>query len=243
MSRTTGEYDTTVAGGESVRAFVPFPLPPPDPPLDLSGATLDRLRLAEQALARLELAGAMVPSLDWFVYAFVRKEAVISSQSEGTQASLIDLLSFEATQGEPDPSTPNADVEEACNYVDALHFARARLADPQGPPLSMRVLTATHARLLRGARGASKLPGEIRRSQNWIGGSRPGNAMFVPPPPPPDPEHSQRHAPAGRRPPDRRWSEDPSVGSSASHGWSFGVEDPRGGSSAQRERYRADLGA
>jgi len=162
---------------------VPFPLPPTDPPLDLSGATLDRLRLAEQALARLELAGAMVPSLDWFVYAFVRKEAVISSQIEGTQASLIDLLSFEATQGEPDPSTLNADVEEVCNYVDALHFARARLADPQGPPLSMRVLNATHARLLRGARGASKLPGEIRRSQNWIGGSRPGNAMFVPPPP------------------------------------------------------------
>jgi Fic family protein len=183
MRRETGEYDTTIAGGEVVRAFVPFPLPPKDPPLDLSGSLSERIRLAEQALLRLELAGAMVPSMDWFIYAFVRKEAVISSQIEGTQATLVDLLTFEATGGDTAPAPASADVEEVCNYVDALHFARAQLADPQGPPLSMRALNATHARLMRGVRGATKMPGEVRRSQNWIGGSRQGNAVFVPAPP------------------------------------------------------------
>jgi Fic family protein len=179
MARITGRYETTVAGGEAVRAFVPHPLPPADPPLDL--ARLDaRLRAAERGLARLEVAGAMVPSLDWFIYAFVRKEAVISSQIEGTQATLVDLLNHEATE---EPTPPTADVEEICNYVDALAYARAQLADPTAPPLSMRLLNATHARLMRGVRGATKLPGEVRRSQNWIGGSRPGNASFVPPPP------------------------------------------------------------
>ena len=125
----------------------------------------------------------MVPSMDWFIYAFVRKEAVISSQIEGTQATLVDLLTFEATEGDAAPAPASADVEEVCNYVDALHFARAQLADPRSPPLSMRTLNATHARLMRGVRGATKMPGEVRRSQNWIGGSRPGNAAYVPPPP------------------------------------------------------------
>ena len=162
-----------------MRAFVPHPLPPVDPPLDLT--RLDaRLRAAERGLARLDVAGAMVPSLDWFIYAFVRKEAVISSQIEGTQATLVDLLNHEATE---EPTPPTADVEEICNYVDALAYARAQLADPTAPPLSMRLLNTTHARLMRGVRGATKLPGEVRRSQNWIGGSRPGNASFVPPPP------------------------------------------------------------
>jgi Fic family protein len=183
VPRATGDYDTTIAGGETVRAFVPFPLPPRDPPLEIVGPLHERLRVAEQALVRLELAGAMVPSMDWFIYAFVRKEAVISSQIEGTQATLVDLLTFEATEGDAAPAPATADVEEVCNYVDALHLARAQLADPQGPPLSMRLLNATHARLMRGVRGASKLPGEVRRSQNWIGGSRPGNAAFVPAPP------------------------------------------------------------
>lgn len=182
MSRTTGRYEVTVAGGESVRAFVPDPLPPTNPPLDL--ARLDvRLRAAERGLARLEVAGAMVPSLDWFIYAFVRKEAVISSQIEGTQATLVDLLNYQAVETGEDAATPTADVEEVCNYVDALAFARAQLADPVAPPLSMRLLNGTHERLMRGVRGATKLPGEVRRSQNWIGGSRPGNASFVPPPP------------------------------------------------------------
>lgn len=129
---------------------------------------------------RLELAGEMVPSLDWFIYAFVRKEAVLSSQIEGTQATLMDLLNYEA---ERDAPPPNADVEEVCNYLDALTYAREQLASPSGLPLSIRLLNEAHRLLLRGARGANKQPGEMRRSQNWIGGSRPGNATYVPPPP------------------------------------------------------------
>ena len=125
----------------------------------------------------------MVPSLDWFIYAFVRKEAVLSSQIEGTQATLVDLLTFEAQEGAEQTVAPNADVEEVCNYLDALAYSRAQLADPNGLPLSMRLLSETHHRLMRGVRGGEKLPGEVRRSQNWIGGSRPGNAAYVPPPP------------------------------------------------------------
>jgi Fic family protein len=170
-------------GGEEVAAFVPHALPPADPPVVVDAALAERLRAAEQALVRLELAGEMVPSLDWFIYAFVRKEAVLSSQIEGTQATLVDLLTFEANSGAEQSVAPNADVEEVCNYLDALAYARAQLGDPKGLPLSMRLLNETHQRLMRGVRGAEKLPGEVRRSQNWIGGSRPGNAAYVPPPP------------------------------------------------------------
>ncbi len=181
--RSTGRYERTSAGGEEVAALVPHALPPAHPPLRLDAALGERVRAAEQALVRLELAGEMVPSLDWFIYAFVRKEAVLSSQIEGTQATLVDLLTFEALEG-VDPSGPvNADVEEVCNYLDALTFARAQLAAPAGLPLSMRLLNQAHHRLMRGVRGAEKLPGEVRHSQNWIGGSRPGNAAYVPPPP------------------------------------------------------------
>jgi len=178
--RKTGTYERTTVGGEDVAAFIPAPLPPDGPPLDLDGAVSERLRAAEQALARLELAGEMVPSVDWFIYAFVRKEAVVSSQIEGTQATLVDLLTFEA---EGDARPPGADVEEICNYLDALAHARGKLAEPTGLPLSMRLLNETHRRLMRGVRGSDKQPGEIRRTQNWIGGTRPGNAVFVPPPP------------------------------------------------------------
>lgn len=179
MQRQTGRYERTHFGGEEVAAFVPEPLRPQNPPLTLDGALLKRLHRAEDALRRLDLAGEMVPSLDWFIYAFVRKEAVLSSQIEGTQATLVDLLTFEL---EESPS-PNADIEEVCNYLDALGFARAQIADPHGLPLSLRLLNETHKHLMRGVRGATKQPGEIRWSQNWIGGSRPGNAMYVPPPP------------------------------------------------------------
>lgn len=178
--RKTGTYERTTAGGEEVAAFVPAPLPPTRPKLSIEGALGERLRAAEQALVRLELAGEMVPSLDWFIYAFVRKEAVVSSQIEGTQATLVDLLAFEA---ESDDSARTEDLEEVCNYLDALGFARAQLADDAGLPLSMRLLNETHARLMQGVRGADKQPGEVRRTQNWIGGTRPGNAAFVPPPP------------------------------------------------------------
>jgi Fic family protein len=181
--RTTGRYERTAVGGEEVAAFVPKALPPADPPVVVDAALAERLRAAEQALVRLELAGEMVPSLDWFIYAFVRKEAVLSSQIEGTQATLVDLLTFEAQEGTESSAPPNADVEEVCNYLDALAYSRAQLADPKGLPLSMRLLSETHHRLMRGGRGAETLPGEVRRSQNWIGGSRPGNAAYVPPPP------------------------------------------------------------
>ena len=188
-TRTTGRYERTTIGGEAVAAFIPRALPPADPPLVMNAELSVRLRAAEQALIRLELAGEMVASLDWFIYAFVRKEAVLSSQIEGTQATLVDLFTFEAQQdavadndAEAAPP-PAADVEEVCNYLDALTYARSQLADARGLPLSMRLLNETHQRLMRGVRGAEKLPGEVRRSQNWIGGSRPGNALYVPPPP------------------------------------------------------------
>ncbi|MCZ7683726.1 MAG: Fic family protein [Sandaracinaceae bacterium] len=181
--RATGRYERTTVGGEEVAAFLPHGLPPADPPIVVDAALAERLRAAEQALVRLELAGEMVPSLDWFIYAFVRKEAVLSSQIEGTQATLVDLLTFEAQEGGEQSAAPNADVEEVCNYLDALAYARAQLDDPNGLPLSMRLLSETHRRLMHGVRGAEKLPGEVRRSQNWIGGSRPGNAAYVPPPP------------------------------------------------------------
>ena len=173
--RKTGEYAVTIVGGEEVRAFIPAPLPPRNPQLTIEPALLSA---AEQSLARLALSASMVPSIDWFIYAFVRKEAVLTSQIEGTQATLMDLLSFEADSS----ATATADIEEVCNYVDALHFARSEISKPRGLPVSMRLLNATHAILMRGARGEKKQPGEIRKSQNWIGGSRPGTAAFVPPP-------------------------------------------------------------
>jgi Fic family protein len=181
--RTTGRYERTTAGDEEVAAFVPHPLPPAVPSIVVDAPLGERIRAAEQALVRLELAGEMVPSLDWFIYAFVRKEAVLSSQIEGTQATLVDLLTFEAQEGAESSAPPNANVEEVCNHLDALVYSRAQLADPNGLPLSMRLLNETHKRLMRGVRGAEKQPGEVRRSQNWIGGSRPGNAAYVPPPP------------------------------------------------------------
>ncbi len=181
MARVTGRYERTAVAGEEVRAFVPRPLPPVDPALSLDSEALALLGRAERELSRLELAGEMVPSVDWFIYGFVRKEAVISSQIEGTQATLIDLLTFEAQR--EDDSGPGPDVQEVCNYVDALAYAREQLRRRKGLPLSMRLLNQTHARLMRGARGADKPPGKVRRTQNWIGGVRPGNAVFVPPPP------------------------------------------------------------
>ena len=179
MPRETGTYRTSTAHGESVRAFVPHPLPPRDPPLAIVGGLAERHAAAVAAIGRLQVAGAMVPDPGWFLYGFVRKEAVLSSQIEGTQATLRDVATFEATSSADRP----ADVEEVCNYVDALNHARATIVDPAGLPLSTRLLCDVHRILMRGVRGEDKLPGEIRRSQNWISGTRPGNARFVPPPP------------------------------------------------------------
>ena len=182
MSREVGQYERTAVAGETVSAFIPDPLPPTNPPLSLDAATRDLLRSAEQKLGRLDLAGEMVPSIEWFIYAFVRKEAVVSSQIEGTQATLVDLLAFEAS-AEGALAEPTGDVQEVCNYVDAVAYARHQVKSPKGLPLSMRLLNEAHRRLMKGGSGASRQPGEIRRSQNWIGGARPGNAAFVPPPP------------------------------------------------------------
>ncbi len=180
MERQTGKYERSNVGGEEVRAFIPGPLPPRDPPLAFDGLE-DLHRRAEAAVGRLELASVMVPSVSWFLYSFVRKEAVLSSQIEGTQATLMDLLAFEATDKiEPAES---ADVLEVCNYLDAVTYARKQLHSPKGLPLSVRLLNQIHRRLMKGVRGAQKRPGEIRQSQNWIGGTRPGNAAYVPPPP------------------------------------------------------------
>lgn len=179
MARKTGTVEHSTVAGESVEAFIPHPLPPKDPPLDLGGEVGSLLARASESLRLLELAGDLVPSVEWFVYAFVRKEAVLSAQIEGTQATLMDLLEVEASGEAP----LDADVEEVCSYVEALNFAWGQVGRADGLPLSMRLLSETHARLLSGARGAQKRAGEVRRSQNWIGGTRPSNAAFVPPPP------------------------------------------------------------
>jgi Fic family protein len=172
----TGRYGATAAGGESVRAFIPAPLPP-TPPLDL-GAGLERaLEAAVLAVGRLDGVSTLLPDKALFLYAYVRKEAVLSSQIEGTQSSLSDLLLFELDEA---PGVPLDDVVEVSNYVAALDHGLARLRE--GFPLSNRLIREIHGVLLAHGRGSSKAPGEFRRSQNWIGGSRPGNAVFVPPP-------------------------------------------------------------
>jgi cell filamentation protein, protein adenylyltransferase len=181
ITRETGLYEVTSVAGEEVRAFLPHPLPPRLPPLEFTGELPQRLQDADRALAQLDLAGVMVPSIDWFLYGFIRKEAVLSSRIEGTQATLLDLLTFDARE-QPE-ARPDADLEEVCNYLEALTFARAELDSPKGLPLSMRLLNGVHRRLMTGVRGANKRPGEVRRSQNWIGGTRPGTATYVPPPP------------------------------------------------------------
>lgn len=176
--RKTGGFVTTTTLGEAVKAFVPHPLPPVRPPLDLAPLQ-PALRGAELALARLSGVSGLVPSVDWLLYSAIRKEALLTSQIEGTQATLTDLLDDEA--GLKVANTD--DVEEVTNYLRAFRHVRSQLHDPRGLPLSVRLLCQAHALLLDGARGAGRQPGELRRSQNWIGGSRPGNAAFVPPPP------------------------------------------------------------
>jgi Fic family protein len=171
----TGRYEATAAGGERVRAFVPAPLPP-DPPLALGGELLQQLERAHLALGRLDSLSVLLPDTGLFIYAYVRKEAVLSSLIEGTESSLSDLLLFELDEA---PGVPLDDVTDVSNYVAALHHGLERLRG--GFPLSNRLLREMHAVLLTG-RGADKEPGQFRRSQNWIGGSRPGNARFVPPP-------------------------------------------------------------
>lgn len=178
MPRVTGSYDTTRTYGESVRAFVPLPLPPANPPLSPSSYEEQNHR-AELALARLAGMTGLVASSEWLIYSAIRKEALLTSQLEGTQATLTDLFDDEAGL-----AVVNADdVEEVTNYLQAFRYVREQLNSPQGLPVSVRLLTEAHRILLNGARGAAKQPGMVRTSQNWIGGTRPGNALFVPPPP------------------------------------------------------------
>ncbi len=172
-----GRYVASLAGGETVRAFVPDPLPPV-PPLDLDGARQAALEQATLALGRLDSIALLLPDPQLFLYAYVRREAVLSSQIEGTQSSLSDLLLFELDEM---PGVPFDDVVEVSNYVAALQHGMARLRE--GFPLCNRLLREMHEHLMARGRGADQAPGEFRRSQNWIGGTRPGNARFVPPPP------------------------------------------------------------
>ncbi|MFQ5745234.1 MAG: Fic family protein, partial [Acidobacteriota bacterium] len=172
----SGRYEDTSVGGEQIRAFIPFPLPPV-PPLVLEGPLLQTLESAVLALGRLDGVSTYLQDKDLFLYAYVRKEAVLSSQIEGTQSSLSDLLLFELDEA---PGVPRDDVVEVSNYVAALEHGLCRLRE--GFPLSNRLIREIHGVLLLRGRGGSKLPGEFRRSQNWIGGGRPGSAVFVPPP-------------------------------------------------------------
>jgi Fic family protein len=181
MKRKVGEYVTQTVAGESYRAYLPAPLPPA-PPLSWDTELLRRMDHANRALGRLDGISQVWPNsghfLNQLLYQYVRKEAVLSSQIEGTQSSLSDLLLYEL---EETSGVPLDDVQEVSSYVAALTHGLSRLRE--GFPLSLRLLREIHGILLAKGRGADKTPGEFRRSQNWLGGTRPGNAVFVPPPP------------------------------------------------------------
>jgi len=177
METPSGNYILTSSVGEEVRAFVPDPLPP-TPDLELTSEDHDLIEQANRALGRLDGVTTLLPDTQLFLYLYVRKEAVLSSQIEGTQSSLSDLLLYESDEV---PGVPMDDVVEVSNYVAALNHGLSRL--DEGFPLSLRLLREIHGILLREGRGSEKEPGEFRRSQNWIGGTRPGNATYVPPPP------------------------------------------------------------
>lgn len=176
LERRVGRYMARTYGDETVQAFVPPPLPP-NPPVRLDGLQ-QILEQANQAVGRLDGLASVLPDLSLFLYTYVRKEAVLSSQIEGTQSSLSDLLIFENDEV---PGAPLADVLEVSNYVAAMNHGLERLR--AGFPMSLRLIREIHGVLMARGRGSEKQPGEFRRSQNWIGGSRPGNAAFVPPPP------------------------------------------------------------
>lgn len=174
----TGRYEITEIAGESIRAFIPNPLPP-QPPLEMTAQRQQLLERGTLALGRLDSISLLLPDPDLFLYAYVRREALLSSQIEGTQSSLAQLLLFEL---EEVPGVPAVDdVVEVSNYVAALNHGLERLKE--GFPLSNRLIREMHEILLSRGRGSEKAPGEFRHTQNWIGGTRPGNAHFVPPPP------------------------------------------------------------
>jgi len=175
-NKRLGTYVTSSVASESYRAFVPPPLPP-EPPIDLTSLA-GLLAKASKAAGRLDCLADILPDSSLFLYYYIRKEAVLSSQIEGTQSSLSDLLLYESTEG---LSVPVDDVGEVSSYVAAFEHGLRRIQS--GFPLSLRLIREMHKILLTKGRGSHKQPGEFRTSQNWIGGSRPGNARFVPPPP------------------------------------------------------------
>ena len=171
-----GRYVTISTVGEKAQAFVPSSLPP-RPPIDWTPELRSKFDQALLALGRLDSVSTLLPDTALFLYMYVRQEAVLSSMIEGTQSSLSDLLLFELDQ---EPGVPLDDVREVSNYVAALDHG-LRLME-EGLPLSLRLIREIHGVLLTKGRGSNQTPGEFRRSQNWIGGTRPGNAAFVPPP-------------------------------------------------------------
>lgn len=171
-----GHYVTISTMGEKAKAFVPAPLPP-KPPIEWTPELRGKFDQALLALGRLDSISTFLPDTSLFLYMYVRKEAVLSSMIEGTQSSLSDLLLFELDM---EPGVPMDDVREVSNYVAALDHGLKRLAE--GFPLSLRLIKEMHSILLAKGRGSNRTPGEFRRTQNWIGGTQPGNAAFVPPP-------------------------------------------------------------
>ena len=171
-----GQYKTISTVGEKAKAFVPAPLPP-KPPIDWTPELREKFDQAHVALGRLDSVSKLLPDTALFLYMYVRKEAVLSSMIEGTQSSLSDLLIFELNE---EPGVPINDVQEVSNYVAALNHGLQLLE--KALPLSLRLIKEIHGVLLSKGRGSKQTPGEFRRSQNWIGGTRPGNAIFVPPP-------------------------------------------------------------
>jgi cell filamentation protein, protein adenylyltransferase len=171
-----GQYVTISTAGEKAQAFIPAPLPP-HPPIDWTPELRNKFDQALLALGRLDSVSTLLPDTSLFLYMYVRKEAVLSSMIEGTQSSLADLLLYELDQ---EPGVPLDDVREVSNYVAALNHGLHLLKE--GLPLSLRLFREIHGVLLGKGRGSNQTPGEFRRSQNWIGGTRPGNAAFVPPP-------------------------------------------------------------
>ncbi len=177
-SDRAGRFVQQGSGPDAFWAFHPNRLPP-KPRLEIDATTQELLDRANQALGRLDGVTLLLPDPDQFLYTFIRKEAVLSSQIEGTQSSLSDLLLFENDEA---PGVPRQDAEETANYITAMNHGISQVLDPKGVPISSRLLREVHSLLLSSGRGSSSNPGEFRREQNWIGGTRPGNARFVPPP-------------------------------------------------------------
>jgi Fic family protein len=177
MGTRIGTHILIKTPGEPFRAYLPPPIPP-QPPIEIAGILM-LLDKANQAVGRLDGVSHLLPNIPLFLYMYIRKEAVMSSQIEGTQSSLSDLLTYE---NEAAPGAPaDGDVAEVSSYVAAMDHGLARMRD--GFPISLRLIREMHGILLSKGRGMYQTPGEFRTSQNWIGGTRPGNAVYVPPPP------------------------------------------------------------